>query len=151
MDFLSRDKVLLIWIKFRHFLYKKAWRGWFCFRESVRQKTEAKPFFGFYSSSIIEAKEAVPFHFVLRSVHRFHISPDCLDWHLLKRGWRGCFCNKKKGWQWLTKIVNRRGGNVAHLFHISPDRLHRHRDEADDGVCNGQVEHQVVHVGPAGW
>ena len=75
------------------------------FKESVRQKTETKPFFGFYSSSIIEAKETVPFHFVLRSVHLFHISPDC---------------------------------------------LHGHRDEADDGVRDRQVEHQVVHVGPAG-
>ena len=120
------------------------------FKESVRQKTETKPFFGFYSSSIIEAKETVPFHFVLRSVHLFHISPDCLNWHLLK-GVKGVLLQKKKkGWQRLTKIVNRRGGNVAHLFHISPDCLHRHRDEADDGVCNGQVEHQVVHVGPAG-
>ena len=92
----------------------------------------------------------MPFHFVLGSVRLFLISPDCLDWHLLKVV-KGVFLQKKKGWQRLTKIVNRRGGNVAHLFHISPDRLHRHRDEADDGVCNGQVEHQVVHVGPAGW
>ena len=29
----------------------------------------------------------------------------------------------------------------------SPERLHGQRDEADDGVGQGEVEHKVVHVG----
>ena len=27
-----------------------------------------------------------------------------------------------------------------------PAGLHRHRDEGDDGVCDGEVEHQVVNI-----
>ena len=30
-----------------------------------------------------------------------------------------------------------------------PDGFHGHRDEGDDGVGDGEVEHQVVHVRPA--
>ena len=37
----------------------------------------------------------------------------------------------------------------AYLNDQSPGCLHGHRDEGDDGVCQGQVEDQVVHVGPA--
>ena len=29
-----------------------------------------------------------------------------------------------------------------------PKGLHRQRDEADNGVSQGQVEHQVVNIGP---
>ena len=34
-----------------------------------------------------------------------------------------------------------------------PEGLHRQRDEADDGVGQGQVEHQEVHIGAGlgGW
>ena len=34
-----------------------------------------------------------------------------------------------------------------------PEGLHRQRDEADDGVSQGQVEHQVVYIGAGlgGW
>ena len=39
-----------------------------------------------------------------------------------------------------------RGGNVAHLFHISPDGLHGHCDEADDGVGESEVENQEVNI-----
>ena len=36
-----------------------------------------------------------------------------------------------------------------HLDDVSPHCLHGHRDEADDGIGEGEVEDQVVHVGPA--
>ena len=36
-----------------------------------------------------------------------------------------------------------------HLNDDPPDGLHGHRDEGDDGVGDGEVEHQVVHVRPA--
>ena len=34
-----------------------------------------------------------------------------------------------------------------------PEGLHGQRDEADDGVGQGQVEHKVMHIGPGlgGW
>ena len=33
------------------------------------------------------------------------------------------------------------------LYAEPPERLHGQRDEADDGVGQAEVEHQVVHVG----
>ena len=39
-----------------------------------------------------------------------------------------------------------------HLHHLNehpPSGLHGHGDERDDGVRGGEVEHQVVHIGPA--
>ena len=39
------------------------------------------------------------------------------------------------------------------LYGQPPQGLHRQRDEADDGVGQGEVEHQVVDIGPGlcGW
>ena len=91
----------------------------------------AKPFFGSYASSIIEAKATVLFLFCF--AHLFHTSPHSLNW-ALDFVFDDCI---------LVFVF------VEYLFHISPDCLHRHRDEADDGVRDGQVEHQVVHIGPA--
>ena len=36
-----------------------------------------------------------------------------------------------------------------HLNDDPPAGLHGHRDEGDDGVGDGEVEHQIVHVRPA--
>ena len=37
---------------------------------------------------------------------------------------------------------------IAHPNGRPPDGLHGQGDEAGDGVGQGEVEHQVVHVGP---
>ena len=39
--------------------------------------------------------------------------------------------------------------HYRHLNDDPPAGLHGHRDEGDDGVGDGEVEHQVVHVRPA--
>ena len=36
----------------------------------------------------------------------------------------------------------------ADLYHDAPSGLHGHRDEGDDGVRQGEVEDEEVHVGP---
>ena len=37
---------------------------------------------------------------------------------------------------------------TADLYHDAPSGLHGHRDEGDDGVRQGEVEDEEVHVGP---
>ena len=50
-----------------------------------------------------------------------------------------------------TNKSNTTGGqdNSRHLNDDPPAGLHGHRDKGDDGVGDGEVEHQVVHVRPA--
>ena len=39
---------------------------------------------------------------------------------------------------------------VVNLYEDPPSGLHGHGDAGDDGVGEGEVEHEVVHVGPHG-